>query len=223
MSTRQYIGARYVPIFFENSATNDATWASNTIYEPLVMVTWNMNTYISKKNVPANIGNPAENPEYWVAINMASEQLNSLAEQVSEIGSDLETIEGYYSGGILDIAHGGTGASSASAALAAIGGSPASKYLNGRVLSGEVLTLNISNGSRAVIVTSSGTADYKSMVIINCSTGGAVTKADVVAPGDPLNFTMTTNLITITPGAATGYAVFVFDGAITASVTPVIT
>ena len=64
--TRQYIGARYVPKFYTNSE-NTSDWSPNVIYEPLTIVTYLGNSYTSKKMVPAAIGNPADNAEYWAA------------------------------------------------------------------------------------------------------------------------------------------------------------
>lgn len=95
MPTRQYIGARYVPKFFENSATNDSTWAANTIYEPLTIVTWNGTSYTSKKRVPAGIGNPSANPEYWAATGQESQQVDALRVQLENLEArvDLMNIE----------------------------------------------------------------------------------------------------------------------------------
>lgn len=62
---KQYIGARYVPILFNNNGSNE--WIANYHYEPLTIVTYNMVSYTSSKDVPATVGNPAENPDYWVA------------------------------------------------------------------------------------------------------------------------------------------------------------
>lgn len=83
---RQYIGARYVPKFYENSA-GTAEWRSGVIYEPLTIVTWNGNSYTSKKTVPAEIGDPSANPSYWVATGIFNQQVESLRE-------DLETLSG---------------------------------------------------------------------------------------------------------------------------------
>lgn len=129
MATRQYIGARYVPKFFENSATGDSTWASNTTYEPLTMVMWNSVVYTSKKYVPASVGNPAENASYWVATSNASEQIAQLAEQVAALEETVEgvsdSVEGienkFGSNGALKISGGGTGATTDNAACANIG------------------------------------------------------------------------------------------------------
>lgn len=83
---RQYIGARYVPKFYENSA-GTSEWRSGVIYEPLTIVTWNGNSYTSKNTVPAEIGDPSANPTYWVATGIFNQQVESLRE-------DLETLSG---------------------------------------------------------------------------------------------------------------------------------
>lgn len=88
---RQYIGARYVPKFFENSATGDNTWASGVQYEALTIVKWNGNSYISKKVVPVNIGSPSENPNYWVMDGTTT--VTQLINEVNQLESDVGTIE----------------------------------------------------------------------------------------------------------------------------------
>lgn len=97
MATRQYIGARYVPKFYENS---DGTpeWRSGVIYEPLTIVTWNGNSYTSKKVVPASVGNPSDNSAYWVATGTYNEQVEqyrqetqAVAERMDELPTELIT------------------------------------------------------------------------------------------------------------------------------------
>lgn len=83
MATRQYIGARYVPKFYENS-DGTAAWRSGVIYEPLTIVTYNGNSYTSKKVVPATIGDPSSNPAYWVATGVFNEQLESVRQELEE-------------------------------------------------------------------------------------------------------------------------------------------
>lgn len=87
MATRQYIGARYVPKFYENSA-GTAEWRSGVIYEPLTIVTWNGNSYTSKKVVPATVGDPSGNPEYWVATGVFNEQLAAIQEDITDIENE---------------------------------------------------------------------------------------------------------------------------------------
>ena len=63
----QYIGARYVPVWYHNSVDDSANWEVNVEYEPLTWVTTqNNHLYLSKKAVPDNIGTPAQNTEYWL-------------------------------------------------------------------------------------------------------------------------------------------------------------
>lgn len=75
----QYVGARYVIKIYENKNNpNTAEWDSNTFYEPLTMVTYEYNSYLSKKAVPTTIGNPATNAEYWVQTGYYSGQIIEL-------------------------------------------------------------------------------------------------------------------------------------------------
>ena len=98
MPTRQYIGARYVPKFYENSVDHTAEWTSNTQYEGLTIVTRNGNSYTSRKPVPANIGAPEDYPEYWVSTGIFNEQVEQLRQNIEEFESEttlaLGTING---------------------------------------------------------------------------------------------------------------------------------
>lgn len=86
---RQYIGARYVPKFYENSA-GTSEWRSGVIYEPLTIVTWNGNSYTSKKAVPAEIGDPSSNPSYWVATGNYNQQVEDYRQEVLSLRSDVD-------------------------------------------------------------------------------------------------------------------------------------
>ena len=86
MSVRQYIGARYVPKFYE---FNNGVWESNKEYEPLTIVQYNSNSYTSKKTVPANIGNPSENGDYWVATGNYSAQVEEYRQEVEDYRQEL--------------------------------------------------------------------------------------------------------------------------------------
>ena len=92
MATRQYIGARYVPKFYENS-DGTAAWRSGVIYEPLTIVTYNGNSYTSKKVVPATIGDPSSNPAYWAATGVYNEQLESIRQELENYQA--ETAEAF--------------------------------------------------------------------------------------------------------------------------------
>lgn len=84
MAIHQYIGARYVPKFYENS-DGTSEWRSGVIYEPLTIVTWNSNSYTSKKFVPESVGAPGENVEYWVATGNYNAQIQKLSNKFDEL------------------------------------------------------------------------------------------------------------------------------------------
>lgn len=83
MAVRQYIGARYVPRFYENSL-GTAEWQPNVAYEPLTIVTYNGNSYTSKKDVPANIGDPSNNPTYWASTGIYNQQIDEYREETAQ-------------------------------------------------------------------------------------------------------------------------------------------
>jgi hypothetical protein len=82
MSTRQYIGARYVPKFFENP-NGSAEWIKEETYEPLTNVTYLGNTYTSKINVPKNV--EITDKKYWVLTSIFSAQLETLRKSLSDV------------------------------------------------------------------------------------------------------------------------------------------
>lgn len=87
MSMHQYIGARYVPKFYQNSLDPTSTeWEGNVTYENMVWVsTQNGHMYLSKKTVPANIGTPAQNPEYWMEAGQFNGYIQSLQDQINDM------------------------------------------------------------------------------------------------------------------------------------------
>lgn len=88
MSVSQYIGARYVTKIYENSVTpSTAEWEANVNYEPLTLATYNYGSYLSKSEVPANIGNPADNPSYWVQTGFYNGQIANLQNQINALKS----------------------------------------------------------------------------------------------------------------------------------------
>ena len=80
----QYIGARYVPYYYENSLDpTSCEWEPNVNYEPLTVVTLpNLHSYISKKFVPDTIGTPASNPTYWLDRGYDNAYVQALQDQV---------------------------------------------------------------------------------------------------------------------------------------------
>ena len=88
MAVRQYIGARYVTKIYENSVDpSSAEWEASVNYEPLTMVTYNNGSYLSKKEVPASVGNPADNLSYWVQTGFYNGQIASLQNQIDIINN----------------------------------------------------------------------------------------------------------------------------------------
>ena len=78
MSTRQYIGARYVPKF-----ANPIAWDSANSYEALEIVTYNNTSYTSKKPVP--VGVAITNNEYWVATGNYNAQVEQYRQEVETL------------------------------------------------------------------------------------------------------------------------------------------
>lgn len=87
MAVTQYIGARYVPFFYVNPDDGSNDWHASVQYDPLTIVTYLNQSYTSKIPVPATVGNPADNPTYWVLT-------GGYNAQVAQIASDLDDLEG---------------------------------------------------------------------------------------------------------------------------------
>ena len=85
MPNLQYIGARYVPIVFDNPDDHSANWKSGVSYENLVIVTYLDDSYTSRKPVPSSVGNPADNPQYWAKTGDFNAALTALQNQVNNI------------------------------------------------------------------------------------------------------------------------------------------
>lgn len=85
---RQYIGARYTTKIYTNSLDpSSAEWESGRSWEPLILVTYNNSSYLSKKEIPSSVGNPASNPDYWVCTGYYNGQIASLQSQIDVINN----------------------------------------------------------------------------------------------------------------------------------------
>ena len=80
MSTRQYIGARYVPKFFKNP-NGGSEWIKETTYEALTIVTHLGNSYTSKKPVPLNTD--ITNTDYWALTGNYNAQVEEYRKEVA--------------------------------------------------------------------------------------------------------------------------------------------
>lgn len=78
---KQYIGARYVPIFGRKNE-NTIEWDNSKPYEPLSVVTYQGNSYTSKQYVPSNIEITDET--YWAQTGNYNAQIESYRREVKE-------------------------------------------------------------------------------------------------------------------------------------------
>ena len=94
MSVRQYIGARYVTKIYENTLDpSSAEWQASVNYEPLTLVTYNNGSYLSKKQVPASIGDPASNPTYWAQTGFYNGQISYLQSEIDALDLRVDALE----------------------------------------------------------------------------------------------------------------------------------
>ena len=96
MATRQYIGARYVPKFYTNSVDGTTQWEANVVYDPLIYVTLtNGHMYISKKQVPATVGTPASNANYWLDMGSYNGFIDQLQDEIDVLTENVEYMDIY--------------------------------------------------------------------------------------------------------------------------------
>ena len=86
---RQYVGARYVP-----KLADPVAWASGTSYEAMTIVTYNNSSYTSKVPVPATVGNPADNPDYWALTGNYNAQVEQYRQETETVSNNLTTLQG---------------------------------------------------------------------------------------------------------------------------------
>lgn len=88
MTVREYIGARYVPLFI-------GEWNSENAYEPLSVVSYQGNSYTSRQAVP--VGIPITNETYWVVSGNYNAQVEAYRQEVrtfdSRITANADAIE----------------------------------------------------------------------------------------------------------------------------------
>ena len=82
---KQYVGARYVPKF-----ASPVEWAADTSYEALTIVTFNNASYTSKVPVPPTVGNPANNPQYWVLTGNYNAQVEQYRQETENYKTEVE-------------------------------------------------------------------------------------------------------------------------------------
>lgn len=80
---RQYVGARYVPMF-----ANPLEWSDTREYEPLTIVTWQGNSYTSMQYVPTGI--EITNTAYWALTGNFNAQVEAYRAEVKAVSAQVE-------------------------------------------------------------------------------------------------------------------------------------
>lgn len=83
---KQYIGARYVPLF-----ANPAEWSNTKTYEPLTIVLHDGNSYTSRQYVPAGID--INNNEYWALTGNYNAQVEAYRSEVSQYVARINDVQ----------------------------------------------------------------------------------------------------------------------------------
>lgn len=78
MTVREYIGARYVPLYM-------GEWDNTNTYEPLSVVSYQGNSYTSRQAVP--VGIPITNEIYWVVSGNYNAQVEAYRQEVRTFDS----------------------------------------------------------------------------------------------------------------------------------------
>ena len=82
VGTRQYIGARYVPIF-GRKGEESIEWDNSAPYEPLTIVLYQGNSYTSRQYVPAGV--EITNQEFWAITGNYNAQVEQYRREVRDI------------------------------------------------------------------------------------------------------------------------------------------
>lgn len=90
MAVREYVGARYVPLF-----ADPLQWDNTKIYEPLTIVINQGNSYTSRQFVP--VGVDITNEDYWALTGNYNAQVEQYRQEVEVLGSDLADTMKYLS------------------------------------------------------------------------------------------------------------------------------
>ena len=84
MTVREYIGARYVPLFMGD-------WDNSNTYEPLSIVQYQGNSYTSRQYVPTGI--EITNETYWANTGNYNAQIEAYRQEVEAYDNRIEAIE----------------------------------------------------------------------------------------------------------------------------------
>lgn len=84
MTVREYVGARYVPLFM-------GEWSNQNAYEPLSIVTNQGNSYTSRQAVP--VGIDILNEQYWALTGNYNAQIEQYRQEVREVYGTISAFE----------------------------------------------------------------------------------------------------------------------------------
>ena len=87
---RQYIGARYVPIFGRVGETS-IEWDNTAPYEPLTIVLHQGNSFTSRQYVPAGID--IENTDFWAETGNYNAQVELYRQEVLRLSNDVDDLK----------------------------------------------------------------------------------------------------------------------------------
>lgn len=84
MATKEYIGARYVPLF-----ADPIEWDKTKTYEPLTIVYYGGNSYTSRQYVPSDI--EITNETYWALTGNYNAQIEQYRKDTATVKTELES------------------------------------------------------------------------------------------------------------------------------------
>lgn len=90
VGTRQYIGARYVPIFGRTGETS-IQWDNDAPYEPLTIVLYQGNSYTSRQYVPEGV--EITNEAFWALTGNYNAQVEAYRQEVQGFSARIDAIE----------------------------------------------------------------------------------------------------------------------------------
>lgn len=88
VGTRQYIGARYVPLFGRKNETS-IEWDNSAPYEPLTVVLYQGNSYTSRQYVP--VGVEITNQEFWALSGNYNAQVEQYRRDTNSYREEVQT------------------------------------------------------------------------------------------------------------------------------------
>lgn len=89
VTTRQYMGARYVPIFGRKDEST-TEWDNSAPYEPLTIVTYQGNSYTSRQEVPT--GALLTDTDYWVSTGNFNAQVDAYRQDVITLQNNVTAL-----------------------------------------------------------------------------------------------------------------------------------